>query len=606
MCWIAWFTWNNIIDKKNILNKMTNSISHRWPDDEWFFINSNISLGHRRLSIIDLWWWHQPITINWYTIVFNWEIYNFKEIKNKLIKEWYEFKTNSDTEVLLIWYIKYKEKILEKLNWMFAFVIYSEKDNNIFFARDRLWIKPFYYSIIDNEFIFWSEIKVILNHPNIKKIINYKVINSYFQYRYILGDETFFEWIKKVLPWEYWFFKLNTKQLIINNYWDLEVIEKKEDLWEEYYKNKAKELFEKSIEYRMISDVKVWAYLSWWLDSSLVSAIMQKKSNKPIHTFTIWFKEEWFNEFEFSRIVSKYIWSIHKEILLTPENYLEQIKKLIKYKDSPLSVPNEVPLYLMSKELKKDITVVLSWEWADELFWWYWKIFKLYLETDNDNILESFLNKYNYTSNDNLNKILSDDIQNEIKNKKYTNSIFENYFNKIKNIDIKDKIPYIFEKLHLPWLLERVDMTTMAVWVEARVPFVDYKLVEFINTIPFKYKIKWLKWYNDENIKSKKIDINQISENFDITKYLIREISKDYLPKEIINRKKVWFPVPLDNWFKWDFNNYAIDILLNKRTLNRWIYNKDYLLSKKWLKELSWINIWMMINLELFFREYFD
>lgn len=606
MCWITWFTGKDIIDNNQIIKKMTDKISHRWPDDEWFFINSEISLWHRRLSIIDLGWWHQPISINWYTIIFNWEIYNYRELKSELTKEWFKFITNSDTEVLLVWFIKYKEKILERLNWMFSFVIYSKNNNSLFLARDRLWIKPLYYSIVNDELIFGSEIKSILEYPWFTRKINMKVINSYFQYRYILWKETFFEWIKKLLPWEYWSFNINTKKLSINKYWDLEIIKNKKDLWEDYYKKMVKELFEKSIEYRMISDVKVWSYLSWWLDSSVVSAIMQKKSERPIHTFTIWFKEKWFNEFEFSKMVSTHIWSNHKEILLSWEDYIEQIKNLIRYKDSPLSVPNEIPLYLMSKELKKDITVVLSWEWADELFWWYWRIFKLYLETNNEDILNSFLKKYNYTSDDNLSKILSKDILSDINNEKYTFKIFESFFNKIRYIDIKDKIPYIFEKLHLPWLLERVDTTTMAVWVEARVPFLDYKLVEFVNSIPFKYKIKWLEWYNDEKIKNLWLDINKVSEKLDITKYLIREIAKDYLPKEIIERKKVWFPVPLDNWFKGNFNKYANDILLDRTTLERWIYNKEYLLSKKWTEDLWWINIWMMINLELFFREYFD
>jgi len=607
MCWITGFI-SNIENKEKILKSMTDKITHRWPNDEWFFIKNNIVLWHRRLSIIDLEWWHQPIIKSWYTIVFNWEIYNYKEIREELEKLWYSFETNSDTEVLLTWYIEFKEKILEKLNWMFAFVIYSEKENNIFFVRDRLWIKPFYYFYNWNDFIFWSEIKTILEFPWIKKELNTWVLNSYFQYRYILWEETFFKWIKKLLPGNYWYFGLNTKEIEVKKYWDLKLEENKIDLWEEYYVENTEKLLKKSVKRRMIADVKVWAYLSWWLDSSLVSSMMQKVSSKPINTYTIWFKEDWFNEFEWSRLVAKNIWANHHEILLSWENYLETMDYLIEYKDAPLSVPNEVPLYLMSKELKKDITVVLSWEWADELFGWYGRIFKLYIETlrNNSNFEENFIKRYNYVSDESLFKFLSKNILEDIDKKSYTNKIFKEYLSKVENLKIEDKIPYIFEKLHLPWLLERVDVTTMATSVEARVPFVDHELVEFVNSIPFKYKIKWKDWYDNEKAVNELLKAKDISEKLDTTKYILRKVSEKYLPKEIIERKKVWFPVPLDNWFKWNFQEYAKKILLDDLTLSRWIFDKDYLLSKKWTEELNWINIWMMINLELFIRKYFD
>lgn len=605
MCWISWFV-SNKIDKDIVIKKMTDKISHRWPDDFGYFISDYIYLWHRRLSIIDISLWKQPITIDWYTIVFNGEIYNYKEIRKQL-EEKYIFKTNSDTEVLLIWYIEYWKKILEKINWMFSFAIYSQKENNIFFARDRLWIKPFFYTNFKEEFIFSSEIKSIFEFPWVKKEINKKVINSYFQYRYILWEETFFSWIKKLEPGFYWIFDLETKNLDINKYWDLEICELKEDLWEKYYLEEVEKLLLKSIDYRMISDVNVWAYLSWGLDSSLVSAIMQKKSKKPINTFSIWFEETWFNEFEYSRKVSSYINSKHKEITLSWVDYISEMQHLISLKDAPLSVPNEIALYIMSKELKKDVTVVLSWEWADELFWWYWRIFKLYLECEQEkDILDKFLESYNYTSDESLKNILEKSLYDEIQKKSYTKNIFKNYFEKISKIDLKDKIPYIFQKLHLPWLLERVDTTTMAVWVEARVPFVDYKLVEFVNKIPYHYKIKWKDWYDDELIKEKWLDSKDISENYDTPKYILKKIAEKYLPKDIIYRKKVWFPVPLDKWIKSDFKEYAKEILLDKKTLNRWIYDKNYLKSLDWLDNLSWITIWMMINLELFFRIYFD
>ena len=621
MCWINWIISKSNISKQD-LEKMNQAIKHRWPDDSWFFIDKNIWLGQVRLSIIDLSnAWHQPMFYDknlWassekfnkqnmedskITITFNGEIYNYQELKQELKQKWYNFSTHTDTEVILASYLEYGTDCVKKFNWMWAFAIYDKRKNIVFASRDRLWIKPFFYYISDNKIIFSSEIKWILKN-NIEKKLNKWILNSYFQYRYIIWNETFFEWILKLQAWNNLIIKLENLKIDIKKYWDLDIIDNKEQKDEEYYIKKSKELLIKSIKYRMIADVKVWSYLSWWLDSSLVSTIIQKYSKQKINTYTIWFKEDWFNEFKWSKLVSEKIWSNHHEILLSWENYLDTMEYLIKYKDSPLAVPNEVPLYLMSKELKKDITVVLSWEWADELFWWYGRIFKYYIEKNIS--IDNFLEKYNYVSNNNLEKFLSNDVISTIQNKKYTYNIFNKIFNKIEKLKEQDKIPYIFQNLHLQWLLERVDMTTMATSVEARVPFVDYKLVEFVNEIPFEYKIKWLKWYNDEIAKKEKLTWKTISENLDITKYLLREISKKYLPEEIINRKKIWFPVPLDNWFKWNFKNYAKNILLDKKTLSRWIFNEEYLISEKWLEELDWINIWMMINLELFLRIYFD
>jgi len=185
--------------------------------------------------------------------------------------------------------------------------------------------------------------------------------------------------------------------------------------------------------------------------------------------------------------------------------------------------------------------------------------------------------------------------------------IFKRYFDRIKNLDVKDKPLYIFQNLHLQGLLQRLDSTTMASSVEGRVPFVDdHNLIEFINEVPFEYKVKWKQGESLQKALDNNFEAEQISEKLDITKYLLKKAFKDYLPKEIIERNKIGFPVPLDNWFKGDFKAYAKRILLDKRTIKRGIFNKEYLISGKIFEELSGINIWMMINLELFLRKYFS
>lgn len=610
MCGICGFTKENILaSDKGLIKRMNDLLWHRGPDEEGYFYDKNIALGHRRLSIIDLKKGKQPMETERYVIVFNGEIYNFQDLRRGLKKRGYSFKTDSDTEVLLKMYEAYQEKCIDYLEGMFAFAVWDKKKKELFIARDRLGVKPLYYTILNKEIIFASEIKSILICPGFKKRLNIKVLNSYFQYRYIVGNETFFEGIYGLLAGHFLKFKQEEKSLIIKEYWHLPLIAEKKDRGEDYYIQKTRELILKSVEKRMISDVPLGAYLSGGLDSSIiVSAMANLKKREPIQTFTIGFKEEGFNEFKYATLVAEKLKTKHHEILLEAKDYFREMENLIRYKDAPLAVPNEVPLYLMSKELKKYITVVLSGEGADELFAGYGRIFRSYLEfKNNGRYLDFFLEKYNYVSDNDLAKFFSSDILDEINKEKYSYSVFRDYFNKIEKLETEDKALYIFQNIHLQGLLQRVDMTTMAASVEGRVPFVDdHNLIEFTNEIPFNYKIKWKSQQAEKKAIKEKLKAEEISENLDIPKYLLKKAFEDFLPKAILERKKIGFPVPLDNWFKGRFQNYAKNILLDRKTTERGIFNKEYLGSGEFLRDLSGINIWMMINLELFLRKYFD
>lgn len=608
MCGIVGFV-SGIKHREKIIREMNNLIIHRGPDDEGYYLNELIALGMRRLSIIDLVSGKQPIRYKSYNIIFNGEIYNYRELRKILEEKGYSFSTNSDTEVLLKMYAEFGEKLLPYLDGMFAFAIWDEKFKRLFLARDRMGKKPLYYFFNGLDLVFASEIKAILAYPNIAKKLNLKVINSYFQYRYIIGNETFFENIYSLSPGHFINFDSKQKKLVIKKYWELPLISKKKDLGMKYYLEQTKKKVIDAVVERMISDVPIGAYLSGGLDSSIVASVMAKSlGNKKLSTFTIGFKEEEYNEFAYARLVSKKWNTDHHEILLENDRYVEAMDKLISLKDAPLSVPNEVPLYLMSKELKKYITVVLSGEGADELFGGYGKIFISYLGckgNEQKGFMDLFLDRYNYTSNDVLKKILSTNLNKVICKEKYTYKIFQNYFKKINSLEIEDKIPYIFQNLHLQGLLQRLDTATMAASVEGRCPFVDHDLVEFVNSIPFKYKIRW----KDNDLKNKAISDNlqaeEISEELDITKFILKGAFKDFVSKEIINRRKMGFPVPLDIWFKGRFSSYVKEVLEDKRTVNRGIYNAEYLISGEYFEQ-SGIALWMMVNLELFLRKYFD
>lgn len=620
-----------------IIRDMANSLKHRGPDDSGIYIDEDIALGHRRLSILDLSKrGHQPmISRNGNEIiVYNGEVYNYQSIRKELIKKGYKFASNTDTEVILYAYEEWGIRCIEKFNGMFAFALYDKKNSELFLVRDRLGIKPIYYTISNNKLIFSSEIKGILKYPPFKKEINLKAISSYLSYRYVIGEETLFKNIFKLMPGYY----LHVKNRVINKkqYWDIPIIKKKKDRGEEFYRNKIRDLIFKSVKRMMISDVPLGSYLSGGLDSSVLVAVMSQQKGSSIQTFSIGFKDQRFNEFKYSRLVSKRYKTKHKEILLPVKDYLRNMKLLIRYKDLPLGVPNEVPLFLMSKELKKYITVVLSGEGADEIFSGYGRIFRSphdyyilkiinklpdsikklfrpftekYGNTTFKKEIDHFLYQYSYFPLDEKKLVFNSKMNNLIDNDSNLKKFFQSYFDKVKSLSYYEKIPYIFEKIHLVGLLSRVDTTTMATSVEARVPFIDHELVEFMFSVPTKYKIKWKSGFN--RFKALFLSTDQISENLDITKYILRETFKEYLPREILFRKKQGFPVPLDDWFRSDFINYAKNQLLNKNAkiklcidqnkLKEWINHK---LSDKDDKSFGQ-KLWMLINLEIWMKEYF-
>jgi len=630
-------TFKNKKIDKNIFKQALDLQQHRGPDDSGLYHKNNFMFGHKRLSIIDLnSHAKQPMISNCgnYILIFNGEIYNYLELKKDLQAKGYKFTTSSDTEVLLKSYIEYGIKCIDKFIGMFSFAIYDDIKNEFYIVRDRLGIKPLYYYQDKEQLIFSSEIKSILKLTDKKQPLNLEAISSYMSFRYPILNDTFFKDIYSLSPAHY--IKIKDLKVDIKEYWNLKekFNEQKFDKGEEYYKTKLKELLEDSVKLRMRSDVPFGAFLSGGVDSSIITALMAKNSKEKIKTFTIGFQEEGYNEFKYAKLVSKKYKTEHKEIILSGKNYIETMQKLIKFKDAPLSVPNEVPLYLMSKELKKYITVVLSGEGADEIFGGYGRIFRSPYDFDRiknidkldlteeekeelsknfiekygvkffDKEIEHFINIYNYTSFEEKKELLHNSINLDEIEKKLIER-FLKYFHEIKDDSYYNKIMYVFEKIHLVGLLHRVDTTTMATSVEARIPFVDHRLVEFAFTIPIKYKLKWI----EEEPKTLMSD--KISEVYDTPKYILKKSFEDLLPKEVLYRKKMGFPVPLNNWFGGEFNNYAKNILLSNQAKKRKIYNIENI--KKWLDSERLNNdhnfamkIWMLINLELFIQKYID
>ena len=624
------------------IKRMTESIFHRGPDDEGYFNDKYVAFGFRRLSILDLSMGHQPMETDngRHVIVFNGEIYNFKEIRKTLSIYGYSFKTNCDTEVILYAFQHWGIDCIQKFNGMFAFAIYDKQKKTVFLARDRLGIKPLYYSLIDGVLVFGSEMKVILQHPKFVRSANLEAISSYLTFRYPQGDNPVFEGMKRLTPGHT--MKVDSSGISIKKYWEIPFFDNKEDLGEQYYLDKTEELLEKAVERRMISDVPLGALLSGGLDSSLIVANMCKhNATERIKTYSIGFGVEGYDESHYAKMVADHCGVDHLSLTLGQDDYMEQLRKTIIQKDAPLSIPHEIALMNVCSELKKHTTVVISGEGADELFGGYGRVQRSPMDYKKinyvkkmfpssfhkpllkimgagsnidswlavNNHMDHFFSVYNWIPFEEKWNLFTDSTMDAINNDKSNIEFWQRDFDRVSGGDEYDKILYLFEKNHLSCLLDRLDSMSMAASVEARVPFVDHELVEFASTIPIKYKLKWKSPLHQA--KSIFTHSFQASENLDYSKYILRKLGSKTLPKEIVSRRKKGFPVPLDSWINNGMIEHAKEILLDDKTRSRGVFRHSQL--EKMLNNNQRLDydfwgkkVWMLMNVELWFREFID
>lgn len=627
-------------NKKLFLNAL-DALSHRGPDDKWHYISDKVSFGHRRLSIIDLSKkGKQPmfsIDKN-HMITFNGEIYNYRQLRDELRTKGYKFSNNTDTEVLLNGMIDQGVKFIEKCNGMFSFAYHNFKNNISYIFRDRLGIKPLFYQIYRNQLIFSSEVRPLTNYKNTNKNLDLNSIYSYLSFRQPIGNQTYFKEIKSLEPG--FFIEISNGKIVKKKYWDFEKSfeEANTDKGENFYIQTLNELMASSVNYRLISDVNVASLLSGGVDSSIISALIKQRNIHDFNAFSIGYDYEGFNEFKYSSIVAKSADMKHRKIISNSTDYFEDMDKIIRTKGQPVSIPNEVSQYRLCKEIKKYATVVLSGTGADEIFSGYGRIFgstkdyyklksKRYFKNDKErrdflknfksfygktnfkSNLDHFYHLYSYNSFDLKKNILDNNFNiglNDNKCKTYLNNFFKN----TKNKTYDSQMQYLFTKFHLKGILERDDFSSMLASVELRVPFLDHRIVEFAATIPNKYKLKVIKEKN-------KLISEQISENYDIPKYILRRSFKKIIPNKILNRPKVGFPVPLDSWM----NNSKVKDrifstltslntknrgIISQKFINKIVNKKDFtdknLDSRKYQSTLA-SSIWMCYNLETFLNE---
>ncbi len=620
-------------NKKNVFEHdiltMNKKISHRGPDDGGVYISKNqkLGLGHQRLSIIDLSTnGHQPMHYshngNHYTIVFNGEIYNFQEKKELLKKDGYQFNSNTDTEIIMALYDKFKIDFLTHLRGMFSFALYNHTEDKIICARDRLGQKPFKYYIDHETFIFASELKSILTQNDYKKEPDHTAIHHYLTLQYVPAPLTGFKDIKKLESANYLIVDCDSGKYEIKPYWKLNYNNKLNLKWPEWEKQIVDKLDE-SVRMRMISDVPIGAFLSGGIDSSAVVALMSKNSSKRINTFSIGFEENDHDERVYARMIAKKYNTNHHEFVVK-SNAMELLPNLVRMYEEPYADSSQLPTFYLSKMTSDYVKVALTGDGGDENFAGYGRYsiekFSLYYEKIGflhtylnlpitkivNNIFKTTLTNHANTFANTLTnpfderylsyvQYFSKEAKNELyanKNHKLldTTTIIKNAFknsnakNKLDQMLYADISTYLTDDLNV-----KVDIATMQNGLEARAPFLDHEFMELTAQIPFSLKLKGL------NNK----------------KYILKKaLEKELVPKEILYRKKMGFGVPIEHWFRNEMKDYVYETLLSDKALNRGIFDKKAVKKLLDTHTNTKINhayrIWALITLELWFGEFFD
>lgn len=553
-----------------VLQSMTRRLAHRGPDEEGYFVEKQAGLGHRRLSIIDLSSGQQPMYTEdgRYVIVFNGEIYNFLEIRQRLEKEGIVFKTRSDTEVLLKFYVQCGETCVAELNGMFAFAIWDKKEKQLFAARDRMGKKPFYYWSTQKHFAFASECKAFLAHPDFSRKLDSEALSHFFQYEYVPAPFSIFHGVKKLAAGHY--LVLDQKGVTIRRYWDIPLNPLASSEFDEgEVKTKLINLLDRAVDSRLVSDVPLGVFLSGGIDSSTIVALMARhRPGKDIKTFSINFDEPSFDESAYSSLVAKKFSTDHHQQTLTPHKMIDILPEVASFLDEPFADYSIIPTYLLSQFTRQSVTVALGGDGSDELFCGYPTFFagsladyyyhtprfakkiihyfsSFFPASDQDMSFEFKLKQFLYGAG--FPPVLRNQVWlgalHRLEQQKLFSSSFEaqtflrdgdplelvsQVMESCPSKNPGDRMLYFYQKFYLEGdILVKTDRASMAASLEVRAPFLDKDLVEYVSTLPYEFKAKGHE-----------------------TKYLLKKALEPVLPHEIIYRKKKGFGIPIAVWLK--------------------------------------------------------
>ncbi|MFT6733316.1 MAG: asparagine synthase (glutamine-hydrolyzing) [Polaribacter sp.] len=597
---------------------MCDVITYRGPDGFGYHYDGSLGLGHRRLTIIDT---HersnQPMLSddNKTSICFNGEIYNYIELKETLKESGVNFKTTSDTEVLLELYRNSGIDFLNQLNGMFAFCIFDKKKNEFLLARDHTGIKPLFYTFTNDGIAFGSEIKSLLQIDGVKKEVNKSLIDSYMSVGYSPTNNTLFKNIYKLEPGHY--MTIKNREVEIKQYWNIQY-DKSNDKGEAYYIKETQNLFEDAISKQLRSDVPLGVFLSGGIDSSAVVSMMHKQGVKDIKTFSVaWDYGDQFNETKYARAVAKQFNTDHTEYFMSAEDFKNFLPDYIRHMDEPVTEAAAISLYYLAKKTKEKVTVVLSGEGADEVFGGY-PIYKYMHVVEQYKKIPNFIRKpilnpilrmlgtkwakyadlsempieqsysgVSFYENSQKNRLYSKKFAEYVKNNN-NQSKLKQYYDYTKNDDLQTKMQYLDLKTWLvDDLLIKADRMSMAASLELRVPFLDHRFIEFSATMPSKYRFK-----SYEN------------------KYILKKAMEPYLTEEILYRKKLGFPTPLSIMFKGELFDFVKNIIDSEQAYDRGYFDTNevqkILEEHKNETEDHHRVLWQLLVLELWHREYID
>jgi len=627
MCGIAGkvaFDNDTVVDL-SVVYAMMEAIAHRGPDDQGVYVQSQAVLGHRRLSIIDLSTGKQPISNEDGTIwvVYNGEIYNFRELRSDLLRKGHVFRTKTDTEVIVHLYEDYGEECVRLLRGMFAFALWDAGKKKLLLARDRVGIKPLYYTKTRDSLLFASEIKALRADPDFAAEINIQSIDTFLTINYLPGRDTLLRHVYKLDPGHYLVMERGVMR--ITSYWDLQfsVAHGNHDF--AHAVEELTILLESTVKDHMISDVPIGILLSGGVDSTALLSFMVQQSQQVVRSFTIGFCDEQFaDERYYAQLAAKHFGTEHFEITITAQQFQEFLPKYVRHMEEPVCEPPAVALYYVTKLAKEHVKVLVSGEGGDEAFAGYQNyrsaLFLEYIKSMGKSwqrggaralkqvarlrrfarlrkfspMMDVPLEHYYYgrTSGPDSffrrskHELYTDDFREGI-DSNYASDCIGRYFKHVKGQDPLNQMLYVDTKTWLPDdLLIKADKMTMANSLELRVPLLDHKVLEFAATLPPSFKVHGC-----------------------TTKYILKKVFDGRVPKEILQRKKTGFPVPLESWLRGELKTYTRDLLYDSKTLGRGYFKRqtiESLLEGSSICEDRFLSIFSLMTLELWHREFFE
>ena len=607
---------------RELLARMNDAIRHRGPDDDGFFIDEGVGLAMRRLAIIDLKSGHQPIhnadKTAW--IVFNGEIYNYRELRKQLEALGHQFYTDSDTEAIVHAYDEYGTDCPKHLRGMFAFAIWDKRDQSLFLARDRVGKKPLLYAQINGQLIFGSEFTALLTHPDVSREVNYEALHYYLSFICVPAPLTAYQAIRKLEPghWLRW----RDGEIKLERYWHLD-FSNKLDISEQEAGERVVDLLREAVRIRLMSEVPLGAFLSGGIDSSAVVALMAQESSEPVKTFSIGFEEQDFSELHHARRVAEHVGAEHHEFIVRPDA-MEVLPTLVEHYGEPFADSSAIPSYYVSRETRRYVTVALNGDGGDECFAGYERYAAMNLAQTYTSFLPSgvianvaralpeFQSRSNligkgkrflqaaslapvqrylrwisaFDENAKLD-LYSDEFRRQTAELS-TVGIIQPWFAEANGAGIVDASLLADTMTYLPNdLLVKMDIASMTVSLEARSPFLDHHLMEFAASLPEKLKLRGM-----------------------TTKYLLKRILKDLVPQENLTRRKMGFGVPIGHWFRGIMQPFLRETLLSEKALSRGLFRKDRVLQIIDQHVEGKTNhehrLWTLLMLELWFQRFID